>query len=227
MSLEQKLLENLNCSRREFIKLVNTCLQILISFKLVNLSYKKVQAQEPNKKFQSISEIPAAELIKMFNSEKPTQEIAELFREYFQLPPNQEIIVIAKTDGSGVYGPVFVAKVFENGIDTKKRYLAFTFFPSILEGFKGIVFIDTSNFAVSGIEVQTVPSTFLKPCEKYTININIQSTDMSGNLLEPRYNLVVQIGQESKTYILSKEELVQIFGSSFTGANLYWFTKLN
>ncbi len=208
---------------KELIKSANILLQKLIGFFIVGLySPSKTKAQN----ISNIREIPGAELIQMFDREKTTEKIAELFREHFQLPISQEILVISQTGGSGVYGPVFVAKIVENGFDTKKRYLAFTFFPSILEGFKGIIFVDTSDFAVSGIKIDTVPSAWLKLGENYKVNINIQSTDQNSQKIEPRYDLVVEISEQSKTYNLTYKELVEIFGQNFTGANLYWFTEL-
>lgn len=177
-------------------------------------------------KVSDLDQIPAAKWIQMFDNKKPTKQAAKLFREHFGLPPTQEVMVTAETQGSGAYGPVLVARIFENGIDTKKRYLAFVFYPSILKGFKGIIFIDTSNLAISGIEIKTVPSIWLKSGENYKVNINIQSTDQNGKRIEPRYDLEVKIGKESQTFNLSCEKLVEIFGANFTGANFYWFTNL-
>ena len=95
-----------------------------------------------------------------------------------------------------------------------------------MEGFKGIIFVDTSDFVVSGIRIDTVPSAWLRLGENYKVNINIQSTDQNSQKIEPRYDLVVEISEQSKTYNLTYRELVEIFGQNFTGANLYWFTEL-
>ena len=160
-------------------KLIGVCIVGLYSLKSEKL------------KVSNLNQIPAPKSIEMFDNEKPTEQAAKLFREHFGLPENQEVTVTAETQGSGTYGPVLVARIFEliNGekIDTKKRYLAFAFFPSILKGFKGIIFIDTSNLATFGIEIKTVPNAFLNPSENYKVNINIQSTDQNGKRIEPRY----------------------------------------
>ena len=143
---------------KELIKSAKILLQKLIGVFIVGL-YSPSKTKTQN--ISNIKDIPGAELIRMFDEEKVTEKMAELFRKHFQLPINQGIIVVADTKGSEVYRPLFVAKIIENGLDTKKRYLAFTFFPSILEDFKGIIFVDTSDFAVSGIKIDTVPSDWL------------------------------------------------------------------
>ena len=162
-------------------------MQKLIGIFIVGLySLSKTKAQN----ISNIREIPRADLIRMFDKEKTTEKMAELFREHFQLPMNQKILVVADTKWSEVYGTLFVAKIVENGIDTKKRYLAFTFFPSILEGFKGIIFVDTSDFAVSGIKIDTVPSVWLRLSENYKVNVNIQSTDQNSRDYEKINNKI-------------------------------------
>ena len=69
-------------------------MQKLIGIFIVGLySLSKTKAQN----ISNIREIPRADLIRMFDKEKTTEKMAELFREHFQLPMNQKILVVADT----------------------------------------------------------------------------------------------------------------------------------